>query len=335
MATVVNAQTIHAELHRLRELQSEGGGPGTVAATSTLVAYAARPSAWERIAEAARRIAIAHAARLLLLDAAGHASPHVTSFCGREGSETICCEEVTIPLEAGSPDSSLALVEELLLPGLPAHLWWNGAGIDGRLFAGLRALVKRIVVDSSQADADAGGLVELERALERRPHAHLSDLAWLRVGPWREMAARLFDDPEHAARLAHLEAIEIVSGTRGEAALLAGWLGVQLGFDVPAGSGAFATPAGGRVTFAYARGGEPGEVRSVRLRTAGMAFTAAVESGGTSVSLSRESGRETRTRCEPLVTHSPEDRVSKALYGPDSDPAFAPSLAMAARLVSA
>ena len=55
----------------------------------------------------------------------------------------------------------------------------------------------------------------------------MTDLAWLRLEPWREAIASVFDPPPVAAALADLAAVD-VDGPINEARLLAGWLGSRL-----------------------------------------------------------------------------------------------------------
>lgn len=330
----MSVETIVAELHRLRETQSEREVMGATAATSSLVVYGSESAAWRGISKAAQRIAIAHGARLLLVANGAAGEARVCTFCGGENEATICCEEITLPVDPRTPASTLADVEELILPGLPCYLWWNGGQLDGRLFAGLRGLAKRVVVDTSFVDADAHGLVELDRVLSRERHAQLWDLGWMRTAPWREMAARLFDAPERISELGRLERIEIESGARTEAALLVGWLGTQLGYAVAKEPGQFTTPSGGGVRFTYVHNGAAGEVRALRLCTPGATYAASIDREGTSVCLSVDSATEQRRRCEPLAAHTLEQLVSEALYGLGGGSAFAAALALAARIVA-
>ncbi|TAM76951.1 hypothetical protein EPN44_04155 [bacterium] len=328
----MSVDTIVAELHRLRGTQSEHEVMGATASTSTLIVYAGDPEAFSEATGPARKMAIAHGARLLLLDASGRSrEARVCAFCGRAGSETICCEEITLPIDPSRSGVAVADVEELLLPGLPSYLWWSDGRVETPLFRGLHALAKHIVVDTSLAADPTVALIELDRMLSHDPHAYLWDIAWLRNAPWREMAARLFDDPERAAALARLEAIEIEGGSLGEAALMAGWIGAQLGYTVPERSHHLRTATGARVSFAHR--GTPQPVCAVRLRTDTLTFSASLE-GSASVCLSMESAQEQRSRCEPLMARALDDLVREALYGIGADPAFPQALALAAGLVA-
>jgi|SRR5579872_33481 len=329
----MSVETIVAELHRLRETQSEREVMSATAATSSLIVYCDDAQAWDGITDSARQIAIAHGARLLLLDATGlNHGEHVCAFCSREGTDTICCEQVTLPLVTRDHAMILADVEDLLLPGLPAYLWWSCRRLDDGLFPRLRALAKRVVVDTS-LDGNGHGLLELERALSREPHAGLRDLAWLRGASWREMAARFFDDPRRVDELERLEKIELQSGTPAEAALLAAWIGVQLGYTATRKSRQLTTPTGRQVTFTYTRRGKPGEICALFLRVGRVTYSAVAESDGHVVNLCRESPDEHRGRCEPMIRSSLEMSVSEALYGPGGDGGFTPALGLAACLV--
>ena len=59
----------------------------------------------------------------------------------------------------------------------------------------------------------------------------MTDLAWLRLEPWRGAIASLFDPPPAAAALPGMHTVDI-QGPVNEARLLAGWLGSRLGRTV-------------------------------------------------------------------------------------------------------
>jgi glucose-6-phosphate dehydrogenase assembly protein OpcA len=90
-----------------------------------------------------------------------------------------------------------------------------------------------VIVDSATFAAPEAGLAAQARLI--KTGATLSDLAWARLTPWRELIAQFFDAP---AMLPHLAAIERVvveyEAPEGEAAdrtqafLLVGWLGSRL-----------------------------------------------------------------------------------------------------------
>jgi glucose-6-phosphate dehydrogenase assembly protein OpcA len=68
----------------------------------------------------------------------------------------------------------------------------------------------------------------------------LSDLAWSRLTPWRQLIAQLFDGPARAAYLRRLHRVVVEFGNESgaskipaDALLLAAWLVRQLGFKSP------------------------------------------------------------------------------------------------------
>ena len=66
----------------------------------------------------------------------------------------------------------------------------------------------------------------------------LADLNWTRLKGLRSAVAQFFDAPDAQAALGSLDALEITHapGARTQALLLAGWLGVQLGWRVAGGA---------------------------------------------------------------------------------------------------
>ena len=110
-------------------------------------------------------------------------------------------------------------------PVRPANNSWRGwtasstTAPTGRNRRAQFAIVKKLAADAS-----------LEHGL--------ADLNWTRLTGLRAAVAQFFDAPDAQAALGSLDALEITHapGARTQALLLAGWLGVQLGWEVSGGS---------------------------------------------------------------------------------------------------
>ncbi|MFL5800429.1 MAG: glucose-6-phosphate dehydrogenase assembly protein OpcA [Roseiflexaceae bacterium] len=156
------------------------------------------------------------------------------------GRPQVCCEQITIEARGTAIAHVPGTVLPLLVPDLPVMFWWpRGASFDDPLFARLCDLADRVIVDSATSAAPEAALPRLTTLLDAR--IAVSDMAWARLTPWRELIAQFFDAPAMLPHLATVERVvveyEASAGTtedRTQAFLLVGWLGSRLGWR-PAG----------------------------------------------------------------------------------------------------
>jgi glucose-6-phosphate dehydrogenase assembly protein OpcA len=80
-----------------------------------------------------------------------------------------------------------------------------------------------VLVDSR----DAAGSGRLRALLELARRRTVVDLSWIRLQPWRELLASLFDPPERRLWLEGVQSVQ-VTGKIGPRQLLGGWLVTQL-----------------------------------------------------------------------------------------------------------
>ncbi len=244
-------QAIEEALRALRQASLAGAGPGALPVRATmlnLVAFAGTRDAAGEMARWAAVLAERHPLRALLLagepgqeagewdiTVAAHCQPTMPGY-------TVCYEAVEIVARGQALERLPAIVNALLLPELPAILYWPGdPPLGAPLFEQLRDDAERLVVDTASA-SDPGGLLRRLDALGHAEHCvcALGDLNWDRLTPWRELTAQFFDAPDcrpcletlQRARLEYAEA-----GGAAEACLLAGWLATRLGWtpEPPAG----------------------------------------------------------------------------------------------------
>jgi glucose-6-phosphate dehydrogenase assembly protein OpcA len=84
-----------------------------------------------------------------------------------------------------------------------------------------------LLVDAKEVGHSTTG--RLQRLIRIHP---VIDLAWIRLGPWRELLARLFDGPAYRPFVTGVHAVE-VRGKPGPRHLLAGWLASRLELPPP------------------------------------------------------------------------------------------------------
>lgn len=148
-------------------------------------------------------------------------------------------ECVRIVAGTAQADRLASSVEPLLVTGLPGFLWWPGPIVTGgRLFKDLLGIADRVVVDTADIERPAAGIHHLALLAARRRTVSLSDFAWDRLAPWRQLIAQFFDQPALQHCLDCLEEITIeYDGTadRGSglsaALLVSGWLASRLKWE--------------------------------------------------------------------------------------------------------
>jgi hypothetical protein len=200
---------------------SRAGGPGSVRATTlNLVAFAPTPADVAFTQRALERLGGSRPLRAIIAGAgANGVRASVSASCWLGGGlQQVCSEQVVLTARA---DALPSAVLSLLVPDLPVFVWWQGPmPPELALLSDLAVLGTSTIVDSNVSSLEGVDRVgRLEPAV--------TDLAWLRLEPWREAIASVFDPAPVAAALADLSAVD-VDGPINEARLLAGWLGSRL-----------------------------------------------------------------------------------------------------------
>jgi glucose-6-phosphate dehydrogenase assembly protein OpcA len=224
-------------------------------------------------------------------------------------------------------------VASMRLRDAPVVLAWIARGIgDDERFCALAPEAQTVVYNSSLVDDSAGALSEVVDYVAQHQDAALSDIAYLRLAPWQESIAILFDGDE-AAQLERLERIEAECGSEPEGLYLLGWLASRLGWTV-ASANAFADRAGRRIEFAILRGGNPRRVRRVQLETTDSTFVAQADSDGDSIHLKVE-GQWTRpARYRAVHDAGISALVERAILTGGNDRTFAAALAVAGEILA-
>ncbi len=146
------------------------------------------------------------------------------------GQPQVCCEQVTISARPEAAARVPGILLPLLIPGLPVVLWAPHGNWLGRpLFARLRDMADRVVVDTATFDDPEAGLVRI--AAVARAHNVIADLTWGRLTAWRELLAQIFDAPAYVPHLSEVRRVSIsYTHSRVSALLLVGWLADRLGW---------------------------------------------------------------------------------------------------------
>ncbi|MFI5214512.1 MAG: glucose-6-phosphate dehydrogenase assembly protein OpcA [Gemmatimonadales bacterium] len=260
----------------------------------TLVAITSSETEERRAQRACRLIAAQHPAQLIVIREQAElrgskieASISTDTQRPQSGS-AMQCELVTLHVRGASGDHLAALLDPLLVSGVPTFLWWVGTPPFGmpELADALR-ICDALVVDSARFDAPYRSFLGLaEQSTSRHDHMGVADFQWSRLRPWRETIAQFFTPGPRRPFINGISEIGIDysgegRGNRIAAALLTGWLASTLGWKLQKA----AAGAGGVVAAHYAaEGWRPVEVafRSVPKARLASGEVATVRVGGAS-----------------------------------------------------
>ena len=168
------------------------------------------------------------------------------------GRREVVAEEITLEAPRLQSQRLPGLVRGLLLADVPTALFVANPGAELQWLGQLARDADRFLFDSGRVDSGAA-LGKIATTLQElfapeaspgsgaesragggpangKPRAALTveiaDLGWLRLWPWRNLIASLFDGPQAAEKLRGLDEIQIdyAPGCEPSALLLAGWL---------------------------------------------------------------------------------------------------------------
>jgi hypothetical protein len=144
----------------------------------------------------------------------------------REGT-SVCVEDVVLRIAGPMVRHLDSVVEPFTLPDLPVAVWLPGRVTP--LGDPLLAAADRVVVDSKELP-DLEELATVAGLARRFP---VVDLSWVRLQPWREITAGLFEG-EVFEPFVHAVRGATVWGKDGPRHLLGGWLLSRLGLAADA-----------------------------------------------------------------------------------------------------
>ena len=213
-------------------------------------------------------------------------------------NEPAPCELVTLHVHGAAGAHLAALVDPLLVSGVPTYLWWLATPpFHGSEIADALRIADALVVDSSQFERPYHSFLALAELVEKsHRRLGLADFQWERLASWRETTAQFFAPQERRSLFTAIGEVGIDyagegRGNRIAAALLTGWLASSLGWKLERA----AAGGGGVVAALYkAEGWRPvqvafrpvpkkglaeGEVKGLRISgtTAGKSFSVSVE----------------------------------------------------------
>lgn len=173
------------------------------------------------------------------------------------------CELITLHVRGPAEDHMAALLDPLLVSGVPTYLWWLGTPPFGKpeLLDALR-ICDGIVVDSASFDEPFHSFQRMSGMLKLTHHRlGLADMQWSRLRPWRETIAQFFGPVERRGFLTGISEVGVDyagegRGNRIVAALLTGWMASALGWQLRHATGG----SGGVVVAHYESNGRTVDV---------------------------------------------------------------------------
>ncbi len=188
----------------------------TNASLMNLAVYSEEDDAILKNSEIVQAITKEHACRAILIGIDRDASDAsirawITAHChlSRQGSKSVCCEQIAFQLTGRATGRLRNTVFAHLNSDLPLVFWWQGELSD--IFTErLYSLIDRFIFDSAQWSEPLLSLQKINRMLGEGVGLAPMDLEWTRSYQARLALAALFDDPLAAQALEYTQQIRIV-----------------------------------------------------------------------------------------------------------------------------
>jgi glucose-6-phosphate dehydrogenase assembly protein OpcA len=249
---VTHASGLHAVNRALREIHHEmlrvgGGTDGAAVRLSVLnlVAACVDAESADLASRSVGRLGASHPARAIIILALPAAPAQMEADlslqCSAVDAAQVCAEQVRLVVGGSAAYHLASVVTPLLVPDIPTYLWLVGSPPLQQAFGqDAVAICERLILDSGAYDDHAGAVSLLAEELDGVGDAlAVSDVAWERITPWRELIAQSFDGEQVRRFLHGVSGVEVeCSGERvsSQAWLLAGWMASRLGWKA-AGDG--------------------------------------------------------------------------------------------------
>jgi glucose-6-phosphate dehydrogenase assembly protein OpcA len=195
-------------------------------AVMTLVAVIPNDEQVASATRAIRALGLHHPARIVLLrpdlDQVATLDGRAVLYAMEEAGHQVNFEEVGLGVGGQAARHLDSLVEAFTLSDLPVPVWYVGDIPDPS--DPLLSVATAVLVDTRDEDVDTG---RARAVLELARRRTVVDLSWIRLGPWRELLAALFEPPARRPWLRAVDQVEI-SGKVGPRHLLGGWLITRL-----------------------------------------------------------------------------------------------------------
>jgi glucose-6-phosphate dehydrogenase assembly protein OpcA len=309
-------------MKELDERARERGSEVNVA-TMTIVVFFEDAAIGELARDRIHTLAAKYPSRVVLLDGTQSEAAHRV-----EGADWI-----ELGAKGAGAETLRAATNALRLPETPVVLLWIAPGIgDDERFCALSRDARTIVYNSSLVDVGHDALCRLVTYAESHPELPIADIAYLRLAPWQESVAILFDG-EEAAALLDIAHIEITCGSEPEAFYLLGWLASRLGWK-PRSADTMTARSGNQISFAIRREGEPRRISRIVVNSNDSSFVAEVDGSAETIQLSVTGSRTKPPRPRAINNPGVAALVERAILSSQRDRMFQSSLATAGEILA-
>ena len=228
---------IEQALERQRSQGGDGGGAVVRASVANLVVVTPSRASGQRALAAVEELGSRAPSRCVVLIAEPPEGRQGVRSWARvvnrrpdHGPEVVW-EEVVVQTNV-HPSHLTAVVLPLLLPELPVFTWWEGTPPFGEeVFAELTSVTDRLIVDSAAFADPVGDLGRLAGVIGTLEPA-VTDCAWGRLTPWRELLAAPFSSPQLRPALDRMRWLRVDSVEPTAGQQLVGWFASRLGWEL-------------------------------------------------------------------------------------------------------
>ena len=314
-----------AALPELRR-RAAGQEAGTRTAVMTLVMVMGPDADSESFAASVRSLGAHHPCRMVVLRPEPDSTPAVdaTACLWRAeptegGGHPVFFEEVHLRVGGQAASHLASAVSPFVLADLPVVMWFPDLLPDPA--DPLLRVATAVLVDTRDVGPGPAEIAHSYRTmLELANHRPVVDLSWVRLQPWRELLAGLFE-PEHNREFLGCVRLASVRGKPGPRHMLGGWLMAQL--DLRAREVRLTDSKHVDITLDAEHDGQEGKFQVSRDDGARAVWAKAVLSAGVS-----------NTQALPLPDDSLTSALSSAVSNLRADRVWERALAAAAALGS-
>ena len=207
-------------LDALDELRHGSEKRATRTSVMNLVAVAHSREEADRAREATQQFGQRHPSRtivLLTVPTGDGIDADITVHGVTEDNVCVWSEDIVLTVKGAATDHLVSLVEPLTLADLPLALWFVASLPPPS--EPLCNTCDALIVDSKEL-GDERAFADI-RSLQRQNT--IVDLSWIRLTPWRQLLAGLFDGSDFRPFVSGVRSAE-VHGKSGPRHLLGGWL---------------------------------------------------------------------------------------------------------------
>jgi glucose-6-phosphate dehydrogenase assembly protein OpcA len=321
----VNLGEVVAALPELRR-EAAGREAATRTAVMTIVMVVGPNDDQDACAASVRSLGARHPCRAVVLRPDPDSTPVIDATATLWRAEPAASEghpsffeELHLDVGGQAASHLASIVGPFILPDLPVAMWFPGDLPDPT--DPLLRLASVLMVDTRLVGP---GLVAIGHSyrtlLELANHQPVVDLSWVRLQPWRELLAGLFE-PEHNRHFLDDVRSAAVKGKPGPRHMLGGWLMAQL--DLRARELVLTDSKHVDITLEASYGGEEGKFQVSRDEGARGLWAKASLSGGMA-----------HGQAMPLPDDSLTSALSSAISNLRADRVWERALAAAAALAS-